>query len=198
MLQLLIAFLFCIASLTTLGATEKAPPIFSSIAPPEESSLSVSPWRISAGPGAIVYAGTYNGRMPASSTGLGLNFSALKPLESRPQIWLGADMAFYLWMPSSSALSFAGATAVHLLPTALYYFASGLAPNLHPYFGVAAGPHFVLPKAASAALFFELLFRVGVEWQASNELAFIFEPKMGVLDGNFVALPQINLGLNFG
>lgn len=147
---------------------------------------------VSAGVGIAVLGG---------STGWALNFGAVtRATESSPIYW-GADVALNFWGTSPSLVSAStGATAVQLLPTVLYGFTVETLPGIYPYVGISAGPNIYMEKLAvgsstttSTSLLFELLFRIGANWQINRDVAFNFEPKIGILRSDLIFLPQINL-----
>lgn len=179
-----------VAAWLTFGAFPRAEAATSSSESFWDNTPSVA--TISAGVGIAMLGG---------STGWALNFGAVtRATESTPIYW-GADVALNFWGTSPSLVSAStGATAVQLLPTVLYGFTVETLPGVFPYIGLSAGPNIYMEKLAvgsstttSTTLLFELLFRIGANWQMNKDVAFNFEPKIGILRSDLIFLPQINL-----
>lgn len=184
---------WALAALLGLGATAQAQTASTTSDSFWDKTSSVA--TVSAGVGLAVLGG---------STGWALNFGAVtRATESTPIYW-GADVALNFWGTSPSLVSAStGATAVQLLPTVLYGFTVETLPGIFPYVGISAGPNIYVEKlvagtstTTSTSLLFELLFRVGANWQINRDVAFNFEPKVGILRSDFIFLPQINLLVN--
>ena len=113
-------------------------------------------------------------------------------------LFVGFETGFYRWSArSSTGFLSASMTSIPLMATILYRFSISDSP-LHPYAGVAAGVSitfgsvtFGSSSGSGSALNFEGLLRPGLELEVTPTMALYFEPKFGLLDSNFLFLPQV-------
>jgi hypothetical protein len=148
------------------------------------------PWSVNLGTGLAIYNG---------STGWALGVGSLYQVTDAP-LFVGADLGLNFWSFSAvMGTTSYGATGVQLLPTAVYALRQEAVRGLHPYFGLSIGPHLYSESRTVAGVtttntqaFFEVLFRVGANYTLSQTVALQVEPKFGLLNGNFIFLPQVS------
>ena len=151
------------------------------------------------GPGVAIYNGSYNQVLEKGNVGLATNFSWVTPLNPSYPIYVGADAALNFWNTTANGTRNISGTGVQLLATAIYKFTLPPIPKIHPYLGLSLGPHIYIGQTISGtsttSAFVELLFRPGIQWELSSSLAANFEPKFGVLNSDFMIIPQLTLAL---
>ena len=167
------------------------------------------------GPGAAVYSGNYSQLYDSGSLGYGLNATVVGQIADAP-LYAGIDFALDFWgfnAPTGSALP-AGTSmdrslvGIQLTPTILYRFDPSKVYGIYPYFGLSVGPNFQvfrertldtlhseIKSTSQTSVLFELLVRPGVDFQVADSVALNVETKFGVLDWDFVFLPQVNFVL---
>jgi hypothetical protein len=152
---------------------------------------------LTAGPGMAVYAPYAAG--PSINGGIGACVNA------GCSLFVGADLAVGFLGDVSSpflidSINNTGATMIQLLPTAYFRTPVTGLPGVRAYFGLSLGPNiFIQSKPISALqtssetkVYFEFLLRPGLDLSVSRQVAFLLEPKLGILRSSFVFLPQLN------
>jgi hypothetical protein len=130
---------------------------------------------------------------------LGLVFSAGRGF------YLGLDTGFYHWSEtaySSSASASVSVNNIPVLATFLYKIDTGTV--LRPYMGVSAGVGVTwgsvdisgVGYSTSPAVSLELLARPGLEIICDHAISFMLEPKLGLLKGSFIFLPQAGIAFS--
>ncbi len=146
----------------------------------------------SAGPGLALYHG---------NTGWSVNIGALTEVSQNSNLFVGADLGLNLWYYNTAGVVGSriptGTTGIQLLPTAIYRFQ--VAGSLFPYVGLSVGPHVAISsftlggvRQSETDLQFELLFRPGFFITLGRTVSLQVEAKLGVLDSDFIFLPQAN------
>lgn len=148
---------------------------------------------VTAGAGLALYDG---------ATGWAINVGALH--EVYPNFLVGADLGLNFFgsntvsTPAASLSS--SSTGIQLLPTAIYRFNVGQSRMVFPYIGLSVGPNVFLSKISSGAnsttgtrVLFEALLRPGIYTRVSDVVVLNVEGKLGLLDSNFIFLPQVNI-----
>ena len=178
-------------------------------------SRSTPKWRVTLGPGAVTYDGSYSQLYQSGSLGYGLNATVVSQLTDAP-LYVGLDFALDFWAfdtPKGPGLP-AGTTmdrsvvGIQFTPTILYRFDPASPYHIYPYFGFSVGPNFQVfrqrtidsaqsqvKSASDTNVLFELLVRPGVDFNLTDTVALNAEAKFGVLDWDFIFLPQVNFVL---
>jgi hypothetical protein len=173
------------ASITTSGATN--------------GTANQSIW---IGPGIAIYDGNYGNILgPKTNVALTMNVSWMARATPSLPFYVGIDGALYFWNSlSEEGRSIAG-TGIQALPTAIYQFTLPTRLIIHPYLGLSFGPHIYVGQnqaqggASTQAAFLEFLVRPGVQWELNSGFSLNFEPKFGVLNADFVCIPQLTASL---
>lgn len=150
-------------------------------------------WYLSAGPGLAIHSGT----------GWSINAGALRQAVANSGLYVGADLGLDFWSASASVGPTSvstGATAVQLLPTAIYRFDIDSAPAIHPYFGLSFGPNIYTnsfttngKSSSNTTLYIETLVRPGIFMPLTSGLALNMEAKFGLLGTAFIFLPNVQV-----
>lgn len=146
----------------------------------------------SAGPGLALLNG---------NTGWAVNVGALTEVSRGSNLFVGADLGLNFWNFNTAGVVGSriptGTTGIQLLPTAIYRFQ--VAGALFPYVGASVGPHIAVSsftlggvRQTETDLQFELLFRPGFFVTLGRAVSLQVEGKLGVLDSDFIFLPQAN------
>ncbi len=139
--------------------------------------------------------------MLGGNTGWAFNLGALTEYSKNSNLFVGADLGLNLWNFNTAGVVGSrvptSATGIQLLPTAIYRFQ--VAGAWYPYVGVSAGPYVRINNYELAGvsqsdtdLQLELLFRPGFFLNIGKTVSLQVEGKLGVLDAQFVFLPQAN------
>lgn len=180
---LAIALSFCI-SLSTLASQDhdKARPNT-----PQKRIIDFPSTKISVNPGATVYRQT---------DGFQTTFSVMERLHL--PLYVGIESAFMRWTPLKrpdyTGMA-EGQTTIPLLATAIYRFEND--SGVHPYVGGAAGLAFSRGDIQSDTRV-ELLayLRTGVDFEISQMVSIMLEPRIGILDKSFLFAPQVGLSIS--
>jgi len=158
--------------------------------------------RLSIGPGL----GFLNGIL-----GFGLNASwVINAATTEVPLFIGLDTGLHTWTESASsglARLDVSLTSIPLLATGYFLFDIP-ASNIHPFLGLSIGPNVTIGSAklsfggssasrSATNVYFQALVRSGFEFDMAPDISFSIEPKLGLLDGEFVFLPQMNAVFSF-
>ena len=211
--------LWVLGSSLALAEGETAPPMTPPSAPATSgtvsrpSAVNEPSLIMSVGPGLAIYSGDYQALYKSGSFGYALNASVMGQASSELPIYLGLDFGLDFWgfstpggMAAPGTSTDLNAVGVQFLPSAIYRFDMATAYNIYPYFGFSLGPHFLIFRqrtigadirsTSSTDVYFELLARPGANFQILDNVAVNFEPKFGVLNWQFIFLPQVNFVLS--
>jgi hypothetical protein len=169
------------------------------------------PALIYVGPGLAIYNGEFTRAFGGSIVGWGVNAGFLRQFGESGLYW-GGDFGLHFWgfnpLPNQS-MSSRGAVGVQFLPTLVYRFDSLPGQNIKPFFGVSMGPNFYVVHATNTLgastnqvasssathFYFELLARPGVDWEFTKTLSLSLETKVGILNWDFIFLPQASFSI---
>ena len=173
------------------------------------SAMSNESIHLTAGPGMLM--------IHPYGAGLGFNagFGVKVSQTSNSALFVGADLGLgflgdvngYTITSASTLTNISidktGATTLHILPT--IYWRTNLSSSVRQYIGVSMGPNIwiqsfpssTLTSSSETKVFFEFLFRPGIEVALSDKVGFLFEPKFGIIKTSFVFLPQMNVLIAF-
>lgn len=131
--------------------------------------------------------------------GAGVDFT----MATGDSLYVGMDTGYYRFRqtvstPSGISLSLTY-SSIPVLASVLYRFTFG-SSQLHPYIGVAAGASLSTGSfdssssgASSTTFVFEVLSRAGLEIDLGGGISLMAEPKVGIIDGSFIFLPQVGV-----
>lgn len=143
-----------------------------------------------AGAGLAVTNGNY---------GWAVNIGTLSEVVTESNLFVGADLGINVWNFENTGAGRVNTSTrgIQLLPSAIYRFQ--ISGSLFPYVGASVGPHvsivnFVEGGVAQSEtdLQFELLLRPGFFAYLGKTVSLQVEGKLGVLNGDFIFLPQAN------
>lgn len=153
----------------------------------------------SAGPGLAVFNG---------NTGWALNIGGLKEVGEDANLFVGADLGLNFWNYSGATPGFGsayptGATAIQLLPTAIYRVRFNKDSTFFPYIGLSVGPNVYIERStttvagiaqstSSTSVLFQALLRPGFYTGLSRTIGLQVEGKLGILLLEFIFLPQVS------
>lgn len=167
---------------------------------------------LTAGVGLAFLSNKYSQLYGGGSMGKTLDFGWLGEVGDSPFYW-GLDFSLGFWSFNSQ---FQGATAelsrgsigIQPLLSVVYQFDSAGGSSLYPYFGLAIGPQLYIQRNTSTNtatlsasttsntdVLLALLARPGVQYRLLNSFAFTFEPRFGVVGGDFLFHPQMSVAL---
>jgi hypothetical protein len=194
---LVLSIVFLIALLTRLSLGAETNPEVTTTAP-KSGGL---PVEIFLGPDMAVKSGRLG-------TGWGFNVGAVTPVFSGIPVYAGVDFGLNFWSYQYAAgfVSRPGITlptertvGVQLLPTAFYRLPVPALGYLHPFFGVSVGPTILvtsgIARRSGTRLVFEALFRPGLGIDLTEKFSLNIEPKLGLLDGDFLFQPVLSASL---
>ena len=210
----LILFLALLVRIALADQDESASSPVTSAATSKSSSI--PKLILTLGPGMAVHSGNYSQLYNSGSLGYGLNATVVGQVTDAP-LYAGLDFALDFWgfdspagaaLPSGSTLD-RSLVGIQLTPTILYRFDPSKVYGIYPYFGFSVGPHFqvfrqrtidtvhsAIKSTSDTSVLFELLVRPGVDFQLTDVVAINVESKFGVLDWDFIFLPQVNFVLS--
>lgn len=191
-----------------------AQPVFAEDTVETVTDRSQTPWLHTAlGTGLVFYSGEYGQLYDGGSVGWAMNFSFLRQLGDT-NFYVGGDVGLNFFTFDNQRNPAAGtdiqrtSTAIQLLPSMVYRFPDTSEYNVTPYFGFSMGPNVYLHRQrfSDAArgevssdrdtkLYFELLARPGADVHLTETLALNVEPKFGLLNWDFIFMPQVALAL---
>ncbi len=167
------------------------------------SSLALTPSTQAAGAGNLQLELGATAALLDNELGYGGSVTFLGRISPETAFYVGLESGLSHWSSGQVQLGGSHAAELNVIPVlavAQYEFEIDDS-SVRPYLGIAPGVGFAIhgsvdPQGDQAALkartdvYFELLFKPGVAFGS-----FFVEPKLGLIDGNFVFLPTVGLVL---